>query len=289
MPESLPSLSDDDFSEWKNLRDVIMSLQNNVVNKEFKDVHNAPRLEMIKTPRGQLKKACLIQENDTEPLVLLRLLLYYIVLRKARDLMPPIYGMPVTTFQDNYLFTPQIRLYFKENSEDVEAGYSPVEGEITFRLINETSETIKKDKLVDIAKKIKELFGGKTPYKWNKGKLKCTYFDRLHGYDFRILARTEGDAKDLIGKILSIQEHELDTALLNFSQRDNPGKAFPVVTPAKQIYGKMRKGKRRRPIATVEFKGAQCFIHGINHPILLVDNQNWYRDILNGDGESTKP
>ena len=98
----------------------------------------------------------------------------------------PWVGMPKGSLDPTRKYKPQIFLYFKEDLDDVEEGYAPVEGKISFRLMNEDSESITRTKLTTIANKIKTEFGQGNGFTWKKGKEYYSYTDKEKGYQLQI-------------------------------------------------------------------------------------------------------
>jgi hypothetical protein len=153
-------------------------------------------------------------------------------------------------------------LEFLEDELDVEAGYSRVDGRISFRLMNEDSESISKAELISIAKKIKTEFGEPKEYVWKKGKDLASYVDKANGYQFQLLVKNKQDAKDLIGKVLSLNSNTPNWDKLSYKEADSPTGAYPTVAGTQNILGKSYKQPRIRPIADVRFQYAYCFIMG---------------------------
>lgn len=162
------------LSEWENLQSSLIRVQNRIVLEEFSDAAD----DDISTPRSQLKRACMHKDDDSAIMSLIRLDFYYIVIRKAQDLHPAIYGIPSTAFQEVQTFVPQIQLYFLEDYDDVDGEYARVAGEISFRLINQTSETLSESELRNYGNKVKSSFGAANGFVWKKGKVMATYRDQ---------------------------------------------------------------------------------------------------------------
>ncbi|WNZ28179.1 hypothetical protein HJG54_35285 (plasmid) [Leptolyngbya sp. NK1-12] len=264
-------------SPWEHLQSVLMRTQNPIVREEFRDIVDD---DDISIPRGSLKVACLLQDNDSATQTMLRLMLFYIILRKAQDLQVPIYGIPVPSFQEARKFRPQIQLYFQEDFNDVEPGYSPVTGEISFRLMNENGETLNETEARQYANRVRTAFAAGAGFVWRKGKLMCSYTDRARGYQLQLLCRDKAEGKRVIEQVLDIQNHAPDWKYLNVSENDQPTARFPTLPPTDFIYGKNRRLPRQRPIADVRFQYAVLHIHGVNPPIVLVDRSGIFRNPL---------
>jgi hypothetical protein len=268
---NLPS----DFNPFEHLQDLIIKVQNKIVKDEFNDLGDDTWTPNITTPRASLRVGCTLKDEDSGTMTLLRLFFFYFILRKAQDLQLPVYGIPITSFQEQRRFKPQIHLYFLETLTDVETGYSPVAGEITFRLMTETETSLTEIKLKSYAQKIKSLFCNPA-FKWKKGKNMYTYSDWEKGYQFQLLCWDKTQAKKIIEQVLDIQSHTPSWKFLNESQNEEPVTSFPTIPSQKVILGKTRKSPRRRPVATVVFQYAVCHIHGLPNPVCLVDRTNTY-------------
>lgn len=66
-----------------------------------------------------------------------------------------LYGIPLDDLQASRKFKRQVTLYFKEDENDVEDGYRPTWGEISFKLMSDSSTTITKTELITLSNKIK--------------------------------------------------------------------------------------------------------------------------------------
>lgn len=265
-----------ELSEWENLQSSLIRVQNLIVREEFSDALDND----ISTPRSQLKRACTHQDDDSAIMSLIRLDFFYIVLRKAQDYHPAIYGMPTTSFQEVRKFLPQIQLYFLEDLEDVAEGYKRVSGEISFRLMNQTAETLSEAELRTYGTKVKSSFGAANGFVWKKGKVQASYFDSKRGYRLKIHCRSESEGKRVIEQALDIQSHTPDWKNLNISQNDEVSQAFPTIPPTDLILGKTRRLPRKRPIADVRFQYAVSHIYGLPNPVVLYDRVYKFRKAL---------
>ena len=266
------------FSSWEHLQQVLMQVQNRFVREEFNDVGDDNWDDDITTSRGSLRVACTLKDVDSALETIIKLIFFYVVLRKAQDLQPAIYGIPVTTFQDSVKFLPQVRLFFLEDSSSVEHGYSPVEAEVTFRLMHETSETMTEADAKVIANKIKTLFCAGHGFTWKKGRELWTYKDPSKGYSFQLYAWNETEAKKVIEQVLDVQSHTPNWE--KHLDGTTKKKTFRTVPLMSRIYGKTRREARERPIATVRFKYAELKLHGLPNDVQLVDRTGFRHNPL---------
>jgi hypothetical protein len=269
----------DGFSSWEHLQSLLMSYQNRVIRSEFNDL--SPEDQDwdpdINIPRGSLRVGCTLQDSDTSTITALRLWLFYGIMRKASDFHPPIYGLPVSTYQESVKFAPQISLYFCQDYEAVPDGDYPVEATVSYRLIRETPASLTESKARALANEIKNTFSPSHGYTWRKGKILVTYRDNANGYNLQIYAYSESEARELIQKILSLNEHTLENDFLTVHTPEQSNLTTP---PHKTIYGKSRKMSRWRPNAVVRFRYAALKIHGLPNDIILIDNSGRHRNPL---------
>lgn len=191
--------------------------------------------------------------------------------------MGNLYTTPVVSFQNQFEFHPQVTLVFKQTKAEAEATASsqtdpedrkePVEGQISFRLMDETHTTMTPEKALVLAQKIKAKFAIPV-YQWNKGIINYTYFDEKKGYKFRIAADVESVARNLIEFTLDIRGNTPDWDLL---REHIPKKLYPVKPNKELIYGKQKRPPRRRPVEIVKFKYAEMHVWGIPTAVTLVD------------------
>lgn len=261
------------FSEWEHLQDQIRIEHNKRARKWFTGVDD----DDISTARASIKHACIIKDNDTAIMTLMRLWLFEVFVGHAKSLQPDIYGIPITTFQTQIEFKPQVQLYFVEASRDVEAGYAPVEGEISFRLTEaQYQQDVSPAEAKNLANKIKAVMA--TPiFVWKKGRILCTYKDPDRGYNFQLYCFNETEGRRVIEQVLDIRNHSPDWDLLvvHESKRN-----FPIVPPQKVVYGKSRRQPRKRPRADVRFRYATLHLYGLQNPITLVDTTGFRRNPL---------
>ena len=264
----------DDLNEWEHLQDQIIKIHNRQVNVYFNDVTEE---DGISTPRGSLRWACLMKDEDTSVMTQLRLWLFEVTAGHAQSLQAPIYGIPTDHFQDYVTFKPQVKLHFLEDHDTVEPGYRPIRAEIAFRWMNQTADSVTPSEAKSLANTINGIFGGGTGYRFHKGRVKCVYKDPQHGYNLTIHGYTETDGREVIERVLEIQGHAPDWTNLVVSQlATNP----PTVPPLKLLYGKERRLPRKRPVGYVRFRRAELHLWGVTKAIVLIDKTGRYRNAL---------
>jgi hypothetical protein len=259
----------DNFSPFEHLQDLVRKFENKKVIKYFRNVDLNNELD-LNIPEVNLKYACMHQDKDTASMTIMRILLFHFLINGEstfQDEHPPILGIPAADSAIQH--RPQVKLFFLEDFSDVAEGFSPLWLECSFRLNDETSETMTEAKAGLLAKKIEQIFGVNGGYIFKKGKEKYLYLDKEDGYDFRLLARTEADARMFIEKVLLIRNHSMKAGVLEKMGRDNEMTAFPTVPPKRLVFGKQRNAKRKRPIASVRFAYSLLHIDGLVNPVQL--------------------
>lgn len=174
---------------------------------------------------------------------------------------------------------PLVTLYFLEDDEDVEPGWDPIDGEISFRIMDKTTDPdsplpkLEKADLAKIAEKIHEIFvkpnNGKG-YVWRKGKDSISYHDWPLGHRNWILCRSLADGKEVMEKVLAIRGYELKLHRLNYSQNQDPAIAYPTIPRTINVLGQEVREPRKRATADVRFKNAVAEVPNWKHPILIV-------------------
>lgn len=278
------------LSPVKHLSSVLREIQNAEIREFFKDVTDSESdiakffeettskkdLLLSSSPgRASLKLACTIKKEDSMVAMLTRAFLFYVVLGAAEiqasnNGETVYYGIPTTHHQEQRRFQPQISLWFQEDAEDIDPDYSPVEGEISFRIMNKTAEEITDADIREWANKIKQVFG-EPRYVWRKGKEMVSYCIWSQGYQLQMLCRTKADGIALAKAALEVQGYQYQRKSLNYKKNEDPIAAYPTIPPNETRRGKIIRTPRKRPIADVKFQHALLHLHGEPVPIVLVD------------------
>lgn len=234
------------------------------VMRWFADVDETPNVN-----RTTLRNSLLIQANESRTSALFKIQYFREFVQRVHN-KPSIIGVPKEQFDIGieFEYKPVVNLYFQQDKAAVSPGYAPVTAEISFRLINESLETLTKANLEVLAKKIKTDFAMGQGYTFNKGKIIANYRDKKYGYYLQIYVLNEAEGIDVVRKILSIQGHSYEEDKFRITQ---PKKASVNTTTNQTIAGTTYKKPRWRPTATVRFQWASLSVHSIPDPIYLVD------------------
>ncbi|NUN66357.1 hypothetical protein HCU40_16755 [Pseudanabaena biceps] len=270
-PLALPA----DFSPWEHLQDTLRLAHNQQVQTEFIDVEVDNDL---KAPRSSLKLACLIQDNDSAMMVVIRLILYHVVIKGFG--LPEVYSVPISTVNEGLRYKPQIHLQFRENARDIRDGVTPVESQIKFRLMTETTATLSQADSLKYANKIKTIFGSGNGLAWARGKDMFTYADQVRGYNMQLLVQNEAAGRLIVEKVLSIQDHTPDWKFANYKKNLEATDAYPTSPPNKTILGKSVRAFHLRPVTTIRFRTAFLHVEGLPKPVVLYDKTQHYKKSL---------
>lgn len=260
------------FNDTELVQSVIRRYVNKLVKLDFKDLDDAngnwePE---VSSWRGRMRTTCMHKDNDSLELTLARLFVYYFIFGKAQALQPAIIGVQKESFDQLYdvAYRPQVTLFFKQDSDAVPPSYYPITAEISFRLMNETTESLTEANVKILATKIKNELAIGQGFDFDKGKYLCKYYDKEKGYDLQIYAINEAEGERVTKKILSIRNHTFVETNFRVTV---PRKASVNVTGTINILGKLIKKQRWRPTAKVRFLFANLVIYGKPEPIYLVD------------------
>jgi hypothetical protein len=210
-----------------------------------------------------------------------RLILYHIIIKGFG--IPQIYAVPFTDINDSVKYSPKIFLNFCQNYREVDADDSAVEGQMSFRLMGETAETLSQANVNTYAQKIKTLFGNSGGFQWRKGKNMLTYSEPERGYFFQLLVRDIAEGKRIVEQVMDIQSHTPDWKFANYKENLEPTQAYPTNPPNKTLVGKSRKQHKKRPLVTVRFRNAQLHVQGLPNPIVLYDKSGFYKSAILSD------
>ena len=269
----------DDFSPWEHLQSTLIKVQNKIVRHDFSELGGENWTPDISTGRGGLRVACTLVDNDTSTMTVLRLFLFYIILRKCRDLVHPVYGSILPDFQASRKFKPQVVIFFLEDESDTE-GFDPVSGEFSFRLIKEDSTTISHSEVTAIANRINSTFNHGSGYVLQKGKDIASYTDKKKGLQLWYYARSKSTAEAFFREVLSVANEPFDLRHFNYKENGEPTASFPLIPEKIHILGKTLSLNRSRPVAHVRFQYALLHLHGQKRCIPLVDRTGIYLDAI---------
>lgn len=263
-----------DFNEVENLQDIVRREHNKAVKAWFKNQSDND----VSTPKARLKHSCLIKDDDSIPVTQLRLWLFEVTVGRMQAIQAPVISTIELDEFTEIKYRPQVQLFFQESqtASTYDPDYYPVEGQISFRLMDETSATMTRAKAETLARNIKKEFA--TPlFSWDKGWFYCSYRDSERGYLLKFLVKSKAEGERVVKQVLKIQSHTFNDNFFQFVDHD---RTYPAVPGTATIYGRTRKKSMARPRAEVRFKHAKLLIHGLNNAINLVDVGGRLRSVI---------
>lgn len=242
------------FSAVEHLQDGIRKTVNKEVIEWFRDVKD----DNLETPRGTLKRMCTHMEDDTADVTQMKIIFFYMVC----GAMP---GMKGWLAPERAVMSvegqPQVILNFVETEQSVKARKVKKRHTMrcSFRLMTEQFEsTSDKAKIERLEMLIKQQFP--LSYKHQCGQTNFTYIDKPKGFQLRIAAFTESDAKTLAKKLIQCSiDGGVTFEEQHWSKASTKGKATGAT---KRVLGKPIKLNEKRPSAIVTLRQADLFIPG---------------------------
>lgn len=239
---------------------------NRVVREHFSDLPVGEDGSLATdSPRNVIRTVCLHKDTDPITLTVGRLLVWWV---EARGLMDEfIYGIPASNFHETVRFLPQIKLFWRERTEEANSNNRyPIRAQYTVRYRGNYASI---NDLEVLKKKLIKVFNTPTTHSFFKGREKFSYRDKEKGYEFIVTARDITEAKDVINKLLEIQsDNPLNEALLTRSTKDKDWNRTETV----RVAGETFKKPKERPVGKVYFTHAEFAVHGMAKDKLLVSN-----------------
>ncbi|MFB2980872.1 hypothetical protein [Microseira sp. BLCC-F43] len=257
------------MNDFEHLQSVYRQIHNQQVNEFFRNVDLPENIDDIRNipAKASLKKACLIKDNDSASMMDMRVQLFNLIKGDRHSIMAN-YDRIVSKRKHK----PQITIYFYEKREDVDEGYEPITGEISFRVMNAgLDDDISESQARTFGQKIKLIFGGNEGLVWRKGKDLLSYCDWDKGYQLQILCRDKSEGRRIVEKILQIQDHVPEWERANYKANEAPSTRYPTLPPTKTIFGRAKRMPRERPIADVYFRYAAILIRGMTQPVVIYE------------------
>jgi hypothetical protein len=258
------------YGSVKYLQKQLQKLHNLQVSRFYRDIQKLP-IEDKTTTRTEERSLCFIRKGEALQTSIARILLFQLTTGYLKDTLPS-YSEPAYDVQAQRKFKPQLELFFQQEHDERDDDLIFMKGRIKgIRLMNETSSTLTETKLKELAKEIKENFSVPKLYRWHKGKLMASYNDPEKGYKLQILVYDKTDAKEIITKILKIQDHTPDWKFLSVNANEEPTEAYPITAGSQTILGKSRRKPIKRRSGYVTFRYGVLHIWGLPKPIVLFD------------------
>jgi hypothetical protein len=251
-------------NEWEMLQGFLQTHENRVIEADFRDDIDIDSEQARGdypnwTSEQQLKYICRHKDIDTASMALIRMMIFNNI--RNKPIKPEdFFLVPIETWRSEIATLPQVTLVFYEKPSQQKAADRnyPLRLKVSFRIIQPVS-AILPSYLTLLENKIKQVFC--TPWqKYEKGRIKYSYFDKGKGYHFTNLTMlNETEAKKLITDLTSLQGDTPDWDLLNEAKPTDKDFAAPPKTET--VLGKPVKYPKRRPLGEVYFRDCQVSLH----------------------------
>ncbi|MEH2014174.1 hypothetical protein [Nostoc sp.] len=227
--------------------------------------------------RNAAKNLCLITSTDSMQIALQRQSFFYYQVLKIQN-KPIIIGQPKADFDADVKYHPQIFVRLWQDSTAVPVGKFPKSAQFSFRLLDETSETITKDKLNTYARKMYAAFF-ETQFTFNKGKYISWYTVPEEGLHLRFYCIDEVEcervAKAVVSKLEKVWNE--DAFKISKPRRSNLVSSTNTIN----ILGRSKQRPQWRPNCTVRSTECWACIWASDEEIPLVSKVGGtYRPII---------
>jgi len=252
-------------NETERFQSFCRQFINRKVREHFKELGGEDWQPNLGNERHVSRHICTHQDKDPLSLTIGRLLIYYF---EARGLIEePIFSIPSSHLYESVQCVPQVILNFQESVRDAHENKRPRYPLTAQHYLRVKTDFSSEAEVMQIARKVRDVFV--TPlYRFDKGRIKYVYFDKSKAHEIKILAQTETKAKELISKILSLDNHQPNWDYLSDTRKTN--RNFET-TEYIRVNGKRYKKPKRRPLGRVEFISAQLHVDGTQNNIHLID------------------
>lgn len=250
--------------EWEFTRSFLRKTYNREVNEYFADI-DPEYVGDNATGRTAAKRSCLILPNESQNRAMLKMLTFRYVIQQVH-LRPAVFGLPVTTFQENVRYLPQIIIHYRERSDIARANNRyPLRARYAVRYRGDVSDAADLSRLET---RIKQIFDTPTHH-FDKGRYKFSYRDKEKGYELIVTAASESDAKSVIENLLDINTDTPDWDNLTKSEYTE---TQPLHGDTLRVGGELYRKPTARPSGKVYFQTAELSVWGMPKNKILYTN-----------------
>lgn len=230
--------------------------------------------------RLQVRDLLLIGAKDSIQIAQVKMRSFREVVQKSH-LKPAIVGISKERYDAEYKYKPEIVLYFLQNKNSLERNETPTDARISFRLLNESSETITITELQNWARKIQSSFFNPI-FRFKKGKKIAWYVKPDDGFHLQTYVYDDAEGERVVKEIVQLAGKTWDE---NYFKVTDPRRSNTTTRSTVRILGKTRTEPKWRPTVFVEASYAYVNIHGEPNPVILVDQTGLQVNPLIRDGD----
>ncbi|ANV90774.1 hypothetical protein [Picosynechococcus sp. PCC 8807] len=215
--------------------------------------------ENISAPTSALKRACLIDPEESLLLNVGKMLFYGLMAGKVvQDIGDTFYGIPKSSFKDIYReLDAQVILFFKEDQKSARQNdrqKHPLDMRVSFRL-KDRAEMLTKADVTALQNRIIQQF--KPNFRHYKGLKKFSYRDPANGFSGTcVFSNFENEAKDIYQKACAIAQVPYSDDFLTASERSS------FRTETENILGEPVRLTNKPRTGFVYFQRAELYLKG---------------------------
>ncbi|MHC5759743.1 hypothetical protein [Nostoc sp.] len=265
----------DDFNPFEHLQQTYKTEFNRRVDRYFRDVDGNGDLS---SPRGSLKLACRIIDDDNDAMMNMRHNLFFNVIGYSRKNLAVVYGSKFDTAPP-VAGHPQLFFVFSQDASASPSEESPIQHEKSIRLMKfscasgNAKPAITKANMTEIANEIKTTFlSSNRGITYTCGNKSASYTDPDNGLPRGnyILVNSKTDGSEIYEKICNVIDvpFHSDRVLLNDPDKPSTTTATAGKTT---ILGKQVQNRRYRPVAVLRFRSAYISLGNLVPPVFLLD------------------
>ncbi|MEH2000440.1 MAG: hypothetical protein V7L00_17120 [Nostoc sp.] len=173
--------------DWAAIRRALINgdSYNSEVSAHFADTTDPKR--------NAVKDICLVQSNDSILIAQQRIRFFREEIQKTH-LKPTIIGQPKIDFDADVKYHPQVSIEFRQTLTSIPRGKYPKDARISWRLMNETSESLTFAKMNDVAALVYQQFFSNR-FSFKKGKVIGWYLSPSDGLALQIYCLDAAEAE----------------------------------------------------------------------------------------------
>ena len=238
--------------DWAAIRRALINgdSYNSEVNAHFADLTTDPQREAV-------KNLCLVQPNDSILIAQQRIRFFREEIQKTH-LKPIIIGQPKIDLDAEVKYHPEISIGFKQSLISVPRGKYPKDAQISWRLMNETSESFTFTKMNDVAALVYQQFF-QNRFTYNKGKFIGWYISPPDGLNLQLYCLDETEAERVAKYVVQAVGKTWDDKIFKIT---NPKRNNAITSEKITVLGKQKDAPVWRPNIIVNAYKASINVWG---------------------------
>ncbi|MEH2002359.1 MAG: hypothetical protein V7L00_27110 [Nostoc sp.] len=204
-----------------------------------------------------VKNLCLVQSNDSALIAQQRIRFFREEIQKIH-LKPTIIGQPKIDFDADVKYHPQVSIEFRQTLTSIPRGKYPKDARISWRLMNETSESLTFAKMNDVAALVYQQFFSNR-FSFKKGKVIGWYLSPSDGLALQIYCLDAAEAERAAKYVVQAIGKTWNNSIFKTT---NPNRTNVPSSEQITILGKQKDAPIWRPSITVNAYKANINVWG---------------------------